>query len=85
MMPCQSYDELAENWMLALRLEQYIKKVGADVIEILGKPSVPVQIDNESKFDDNGGLTTAQSQLLTLIEAHSQTDCTTDPTRTHIR
>ena len=84
-MPCQSYDEVAEHWMLVLRLEQYIKKVGAVVIEILGKASVPVQIDNESKFDDNGGLTTAQSQLLTLIEAHSQTDCTTDPRRTHIR
>ena len=44
--------------MLVLRLEQYIKKVGANVIEILGKPSVPVKMDNESKFDDNGGLTT---------------------------
>ena len=71
--------------MLVLRLQQYIKKVGANVIEILGKPSVPVKMDNESKFDDNGGLTTSHGQLLMLIEAHSQTDCTTDPTRTHIR
>ena len=59
-MPCQSYDEVPEHWMLVLRLEQYIK-------------SVPVQMDFESKFDDNGGLSKAQSQLLTLIEAHSQT------------
>ena len=60
MMPCQSYDEVPEHWMLVLRLEQYIK-------------SVPVQMDFESKFDDNGGLSKAQSQLLALIEAHSQT------------
>ena len=45
MMPCKSYDEVPEHWMLVLRLEQYIKKVGADVIEILGMSSVLVEME----------------------------------------
>ena len=45
MMPCQSHDKVTEHWMLVLQFEQYIKKVGADVIEILGKSSVLVEME----------------------------------------
>ena len=45
MMPCQSHDKVIDHWMLVLQFEQYIKKVGADVIEILGKSSVLVEME----------------------------------------
>jgi len=68
LMPCQ-YDDVTEHWMSVLQLEQYIKKVGEDVIKLLGKASEPSQMSIDSKLDENSGLTQAQNQLLTLIHA----------------
>jgi len=49
MMQCESFD-VSEHYMSVLHAEEYIKKVGTDAIEMLGKLSkpIPMSIDNDS-------------------------------------